>query len=408
MPMLRQLKDSIKGEMLKRLHARPAITEALASKVVRDGVPRYLQWSYTAEKERVLRYVESQRTAEFDYRFCDSAPGPCLYGSIYACMLLGMFGELEKWDSQRKAAWVAYFDRFQSETDGLFRDPSLNGPDYEGEAGWMQGWGDGWGARHLAGHIIIAYARLGATPRYPFRFLEPFFEKAYLDTWLKQIDFSSAMWGQSNYIMNLFILLQYARDYQGETRAADPIKQILEWLQRRQRADTGMWHDYTLEGYPAIGDAIRAAYHFYPLYVYEGVDIPHKERIIDTILDSQNSWGGFNPEGQPSGACEDIDALEPLIRMARACSHRKEEVRIAVQRAFVWIMACQGADGGYASLPMNACHYGAHPFTTSEVGESNLFATWFRSLCLCYVVDFLEVRNEYSLGRYPGYEIALD
>ena len=194
-----------------------------------------------------------------------------------------------------KRKWLEHFNSFQCESDGHFRDPVLDGEAYESAAIW----GDGWGARHLAGHIIIAYARLGGLPRYRFSFLDPYFEPAYLERWIKSFDFSKEVWSQSNFIMNVFVLLQFVRDYLNDVRADAPVQRISRWLIETQRADTGMWHEYDIKDYPELGDAVRGAYHFYPLFVYEGQFILCKEKIVDTILNSQNSWGGFNPgDGQ--------------------------------------------------------------------------------------------------------------
>jgi hypothetical protein len=168
-----------------------------------------------------------------------------------------------------------------------------------------------------------------------------------------------------------------------------------------------MWHDYAVRGYPEIGDAIRGAYHFLPLFAYDGEPLRHPEAIIDTILLSQNSWGGFNPEARPSGACEDIDAIDPLVRASAQSGYRKDAVELALRRAMTWILACRNGDGGYEAIPEHGWSYGDHPLTTSRPGESNLFATWFRTLCLAYMVDHLSIRHSFQLGHYPGYEIAV-
>ncbi len=73
----------------------------------------------------------------------------------------------------------------------------------------------------------------------------------------------------------------------------------------------------------------------------------------------------------------------------------------------IWLLANRHSDGGYESLMENGCHYGGHSQTDSRPGESNLFATWFRTLTLAYVVEFLKMDNSYNIGRYPGYEIPL-
>ncbi len=398
------LKAKIKWQLLGRLHAKPEITSRIATRVVRDGVPRYLDWTYEAEKDVTLRYLESLRVGDYGYKFAGCSTKPTLYGSCYACMLLGMYGQLRGISESHRQGWLAYFDAHQNPKDGLFRDPSLAGPAFEGQAGW----GDGWGARHLAVHLVIAYARLGRAPRSPFRFLEPYYDQSHLADWLARFDFSADVWSQSNYIMNVYTLLQYARDHMGEFRAATAIASISQWLLARQRSDTGMWHDYRITGYPELGDAIRGAYHFYPLFVYERQPIRYAEAIITTTLRSQNSWGGFNPEECASGACEDIDAIEPLIRACRQTGFRRSDVETSLRRSLVWILACRNRDGGYESLPENECAYGDHPLTTSPPGDGNLFASWFRTLCLAYIVDFLGMPHGFQLGVYPGYEINLD
>jgi len=398
------LKAKIKAHLLGRLHAKPEITARIATRVVREGVPRYLGWTYGTEKDATLRYLESLRVGDYAYKFASSSANPTLYGSCYACMLLGMYGELREISELHRQGWLAYFDAHQDATDGLFRDPALAGPSFEGQAGW----GDGWGARHLAAHLIIGYARLGRAPQHPFRFLDPYYDPSHLADWLARFDFSANVWSQSNHIMNVYTLLQYARDHMGESRAAPAIASITQWLLARQRSDTGMWHDYTISGYPEIGDAIRGAYHFYPLFTYDRQPIRYAEAVIDTILRSQNSWGGFNPEECASGACEDIDAIDPLIRASRQTAYRRTDVETALRRSMVWILACRNRNGGYESIPENECPYGDHPLTTSPPGEGNLFATWFRTLCLAYIVDFIGMPHDFQLGIYPGYEITLD
>ncbi len=396
-------KVRVKTWLLAKLHARPEITSRIATRVLRDGVPRYLAWTYAAEKNATLRYLERLRAGNFGYKFALSSSEATLYGSVYACLLLGMHGELDAADPEFKNAWLDHLDRFQDPADGYFRDPLLAGPAFEG----LGGWGDGWGIRHLAAHAVIAYARLGRSPRHAFKFLEPYYEQRCLQEWLGRIDFAANVWSQGNYVMNVYSLLQYARDYMGERRAAPAVTIIKQWLLAKQRQDTGMWHDYAARSYPELGDAIRGAYHFYPVFAYEDEPLRHTEAIVDTILRSQNSWGAFNPEECPSGACEDIDAIDPLVRAATQSGHRRESVDLALRRAKAWILSCRNGDGGYECIPEHGWSYGSHPLTSSRPGESNLFATWFRTLCLAYVVDYLGAPHSFQLGRYPGYEISV-
>lgn len=398
------MKQRIKTKLLNRLSAEPEIISRVATRVLQRGVPNYLKWDYQTERLRVLRYLEQRRVGEFAYTFSASSTKPTLYASIYACMLMGLHGALRSLPEQAKTGWLAYFDHFQCESDGLFRDSVVAGEEFESAGAW----GDGWGIRHLAGHIIIAYARLGGAPRFAFKFLEPYYDESYVSAWLGKFDLSKNVWSGSNYLMNLYTLLQFARDYLHEPRAAKPVEQIWQWLMACQRADTGMWHTYEITGYPLLGDAIRGAYHFYPLGLYDRKPIPYREQVIDWILKSQNSWGGFEAEKRPSGACEDIDALDPLIRFVSQTGHQRAEADLAIQRAMVWLLANRHADGGYESLMENGCHYGNHAETSSKPCESNLFATWFRTLNLAYVSQYLKMENGFDVGRFPGYEIAIE
>lgn len=399
----RAIKDRVRAWALGRMHARPAIVSRVATRVARDGLSRYLTWNFGDERRDILRYVEGLRVGEFAFRFASSCGSPTIYGSVYACMLLGMYGELDRMGEGRRKEWLRFFDGFQDPSDGYFRDPVLAGPEFEGRGQW----GDGWGIRHLAGHIIIPYARLGRPPRHRFRFLDCYYDAEFLREWLGRFDFDSDVWSKSNYVMNVYTLMQYARDHMSEARAESALAIIRDWLVERQRSDTGMWHAYEARGYPQLGDAIRGAYHYYPLFSYDDRALPYPGAIVDTILRSQNAWGGFNPEDVPSGACEDIDAIDPLIRAALGVGGEDRRVELALQRAMVWMLACKNPDGGFECIPEHGWSYGGHPLTTSRPGESNLFATWFRTLCLAYVTDFMGIRHDFKLGRFPGYEIAI-
>jgi len=394
---------ALKNRVMRAVHAESEIVSRLATRVAKRGVENYLSWSYDAEKARLLACLEKRRAGAFTYTFSISASVPTVYSSAYACMILGLVGELETLSAKDRRKWADYFDSFQSEKDGFFRDPALMDGGFESGGAW----GGGWGMWHLAAHLAIVYGRLGFRPKHRLTFLDPFFDPAHLETWLGRFDFSANVWSQSNHIMNLYSLLEFARDFMGETRAGPPLERIAEWLLERQNAATGMWHTYDASAYPNLGDAIRGAYHFFPLFSYENRSVPFRERVIDAVLSSQNSWGAFENEKCPAGACEDIDAVEPLVRFSRMTGYRREEALLSARRSLVWVFSCRNADGGYESSPENGCAYGGHPFTSSAPGESNLFATWFRTLTIAYLADFTGLPNGYQVGRFPGYEITL-
>lgn len=399
--MIDSWKLAIKKLALRKLHAREEIIGRLATKVVANGVPRYLQWNYQDERTAVLNYVKGMQVSPFGFTFSKSSTRPVLYASLYAFLLHGMFDSFEH--RGHIDAWLDEFDVCQEE-DGYFRDPVLVGDEFDG----VGAWGDGWGVRHLAAHVIIAYARAERRPRWPLRFLQPYYDLDNLERWLGGFDLATGVWSQSNYIMNMYTLMQFDRDCMGEPRAALAVRKIGEFLLSRQNSATGMWHaGSALPTRAALNDAIRGAYHFYPLFEYDGIAVPHQEKVIDLILASQNAWGAFEEEDRPSGACEDIDAIDPLLRFARRTRYRDREVRLAAQRSLIWVLACRNPDGGSVSLLENGCHYGNHPQTSSAPGESNMFATWFRTLTIAYLTNYLGMEQNFNIGRYPGYEIPL-
>lgn len=393
------LKTRLKAGLMTRLHARPEIVSRIATRVLREGLPRRLSWSYAAHADGVMAYVGSCHRGGFQHAFATGIAQPTLYGSVYAFMLTSMLDRFA--DRAQIDAWIDVFDGFQTK-DGLFRDPVLAGEAFEHRGGW----GEGWGVRHLGAHLLIAYARAGRRPPRSFAFLEPFYAEGAMDRWLEGFHFRDTLWSQSNPVMNLYSFLQFARDHMADARAGTAVTQIADWLRARQNPATGMWHDRPLTTRAEANDAIRAAYHYYPLFEYDRDPLPFQAQTIDAILPTQNAWGAFEEEDRPAGACEDIDALDPLLRFARRTGHRTDAVRIAAERAMVWLLACQ-YDGGSASLPENGCHYGNHPLTTSGPGQANLFGTWFRTLTLAYVAQYLGLPQGFVLGHYPGYEIAL-
>lgn len=397
------MKERLKKTLLKKLHAVERQSFDLTEAIVSKGVRGYSELDYDTLKKEVLEYVDSVRIAPHTYKYAASRKSSCLYASIYAVMIEGLLGVLGNKSIEEKKEWAEYLNRFQNPADGLYYDPVLAGSAYE----HVGIWNEGWGKHHLMGHIIIALARLGHTPRYPLKYIEKYFNTDYLAKWMDEFDFSSDVWTVSNYFMNLYTVLEYARDYMNEQRANLPLQVMADWLIKKQNADTGMWHSRDMSELDHLGrlKVVRAAYHFYPLFAYEGIEIPHRDKIINTILPLQNTWGGWTIERGNSGACEDIDAVEPLIRCATP--ERSVEIQSAIQRSMIWQLACRNRDKGFSFYLRAQQEYGGHPLTTSLRDESSMFATWFRMLCLAYEMQYLGVPNGFNIGRYPGYEINL-
>ena len=398
------IKEKLKRVLLDKLHTVDTQQYDLAEAIASRGVRGFIELDFATLKAELIDYMRSVEVAPYIYKYAASREKPCLYASIYAVMLEGLLGELEKRTVDDKNAWGEYLNSFQREDDGLYYDPELVGPAYEHQGEWNEGWGK----HHLMGHMIIALARLGVTPKYPLKYLEEYYDRHHLVKWMDSFDFSTDVWTASNYFMNLYTVLEYARDYMNEPLAKDAVKTMTDWILQRQNPETGMWHNQQWQSLDHLGklNVVRAAYHFYPLYEYEGIENPYARKVVENILPLQNSWGGWTVERGNAGACEDVDAIEPLIRYASARPELKEEIQVAIRRSMVWQLACRNQDKGFSLYLRSSQEYGGHPLTSSLRDESSMFATWFRTLCLAYEMRYLGMNNAFNIGSYPGYEIS--
>lgn len=132
---------------------------------------------------------------------------------------------------------------------------------------------------------------------------------------------------------------------------------------------------------------MQTGYHLWLLYFYDRRPIQYIERSIDSCLKTQNLYGGF---GVPlnSSACEDIDSIDPLIRLSLETDYRKTEIMDALKRALPWILVNMNSDGGWVFRRYEAFQYG-HPAMRVESEESAMFPTWFRTITLAYLAQFL-------------------
>ena len=363
---------------------------------VENGVPKSQTFDYKKIKDMTLAYVERMRVGNdvFLYKYSDSTAQPNLYSSVFACLIKSLYGELSQLDSKEKQAWLSYFDSFQSMDDGLFYDSVLANKLFETE--------DWWGARHLAPLIIIAYTALGNKPRCDFKFLEAFYTPKNMKEWLESRDWFNRFEYVGNEIMNYGVLLQYSRDIFNNQYASIAINVMLDWLKKSIDPATGLWGLGPFDTAEKLSRAVQCAYHIYPLFLYDKRDIPYKEKIIDNVLATQNQLGGYGVKLN-SSACEDIDSIEPLIRLTQLTDYKKLAINQSLYRALPWLLTNMNPDGGFVFRRNEAFIYG-HEEMSSGVNESSMFATWFRTLCLAYLINHINNKYFYLLNRTPGYE----
>ena len=119
------------------------------------------------------------------------------------------------------------------------------------------------------------------------------------------------------------------------------------------------------------------------------------KRAVDSCLELQNRIGGFGPGHQPkvnpnpfTSACEDVDCIDPLSRFYFLLDYRREDIKTALKKSLKWVLANQNNDGGFVFRKKEPFFYG-HKNMYCRREQSNMFATWFRTLSLAYISKVL-------------------
>lgn len=346
----------------------------------------------TIEK-KALNYVSQLQVDGVRYRFSEDAPQESLYASVFACLIKGFYGAISE---KEKQEWLEYFNQCQRESDGLFDDGIINDTLYNTDK-------RGYGARHLAAIIINAYDRLEAIPPYEFKFLNELKSADDVIKWLLNLDYKR-IWGSSNEIMNVGTVMQFARDRMGMP-FDNALEAMEDFLLKKIRKEYGLWYEGDIDSKTGMYEAIRGAYHIFPVLWYDNIEIPYADRCLELLYHSQNAWGGFdNLIG--SGACEDIDAIDPLLRLSIQQNRNTQQLNEILERAELWILFNQNSDGGFLFSRRGSFGWGKQKSLSSDALHSNLFATWFRILSLQLIDNYRNQDNQHRIWT-PSYECPL-
>ena len=327
-------------------------------------------------RKRTLAYIEGMRVHQGlygRYRYALSQSTPVLYVSTYAAMARHLYGDLQSLKNGHREQWLKYLAQLQCD-DGLFRDPQV-----ENEIAETEDW---WGWRHLALQVAVSVTALGGVVPRPFAFLEPFLEPDALVPWLESRDWERRPACVSNEVQNIGTLLQYSRDFHDDERAGRAVECLLDWLEARQDPRTGSWGK-TGDTSTLRSHTVQTGYHLWLLFLYDQRPLRYVEQIIDSALATQNRLGGFGVAPN-SSACEDIDSIDPLVRLSLLTDYRRDEVQAALRRALPWVLVNMNDDGGFVFRRGEPFVYG-HERMSSGTDESAMFPTWFRTLSLAYL-----------------------
>jgi hypothetical protein len=325
---------------------------------------------------KTLSYVESMRIKEKPlgyYFYSASQRIPVLYASLYAALIRHLYGDIQTLNSDEKTQWIEYINSFQSE-DGLYRDPKVSNTNAE-----VCVW---WGWQHMTLHVLMALTALGGIVQRPFTFLERFYDTDVLVQWLKNRDWANNACNVSNEVQNIGTFLQYSRDFHEDEKAGKAVDYLLDWLETIQDPQTGSW-EYPIDTPMNRSLNVQTGYHLWLLFFYDKRPLKYINNIIDTVLSTQNSLGGF---GVPlnSSACEDIDSIDPLVRLSQFSDYRREDIKEVLSKSLPWVLVNMNEDGGFVFRRIAPFEYG-HKYMSSLADESAMFPTWFRTLSLAYL-----------------------
>jgi hypothetical protein len=389
--ILRPVRAAVKNKFIKY---------KLQNRIKNNWCKSIESFEFDAFKKRVLKYLKSVRVFNepYLYKYSKSCTKPTLYASAYACMTISLLGETCKLEENVKNKWRYYFDGFQSENDGLFYDPVVEGVVYN-DSDW-------WGSRHLALHMISAYSGLGFRPKNKFLFLSEYYGESAIQKWLDNFDWTSPEIGLSdldNKIMNIGCLLQYQRDTWGDAHASFALETLKKYLKSKIDQKTGMWGCFDKEDPNQRSRMVQFAYHLFPLFFYDEDYDFDVENISKVVLKTQNEYGGYGVNLN-SSACEDIDSIDILIKFYKHCSvNNKIKIDVSLRKAFNWVLLNQVKDGGFVFRLYEPFFYG-NIETSSESNMSAMLPTWFRLLSVAYMSRHLGIKQDFKLTRCPGYE----
>ena len=234
--------------------------------------------------------------------------------------------------------------------------------------------------------MIISVTALGGVVEKPFEFLNLYYDLDFLISWLENQDWDNKSADVSNAVQNIGALMQYSRDFHANDRARAAVDCMLDWLEKTQDAATGFWGEagQTPE---SLSLGVQTGYHLWLLFFYDKRPLHHIDRIIDSSLATQNKFGGYGVKSN-SSACEDIDSMDPLVRLTLHTEYRRDEIHESLKEALPWIIVNMNEDGGFVFRRSERLYYG-HDLMSANSNQSSLFPTWFRTLNLAYLAQVM-------------------
>ncbi len=248
------------------------------------------------------------------YRLSPSV-APDLYASADVAWIRWMMNDLTALSDAHRGQWIGFIQA-QQRPDGTYRHRT----------------------NHIAAHAFChatgALNMLGGAHRVRPAFLDPYRDIAQIDRWLNGIDWQRP-WGASHDIWGAGVPLACTPDTPRAWRDA-----VFAWLDGQVDPNTGMWRRGVRYDNPL--EPLGGAFHIWPLYAALGRDLPHPERVMDTVLSIQQPNGSFDG-GFGYG---NMDGVWVLAYLMERTSHRRDEVPDALRRNLSGLMRAYGRQRG--------------------------------------------------------------
>ena len=348
---------------------------------------------------------------------------PTLMATCFAVLAEECLGTLSAWPRQRRQSVASFLKSQQSATNGLFDAASVRREDCD----WTSHCDPEYIRLQLTYFSLAALHALQETPSHPLAFARRFLDPHFALGWVDGGPWDNP-WNQSNRVMFLLRFLIHLATEEHENSAWPIFDRILDNLIERQSRETGLWHGTSNA---SVREAVFAGYHFFPFFFWRKRLVPHAERIIDSTLAVQHADGLFGA-GQGGGACEDLDAIDTLVKFSLVTDHRAAEVRKALVRALDRLLLLQNSDGGFPDQPLQVgdlhrslrrrvadglgvtrvlkrplllprIYYSGWQTMGAAKGGSTMWAAWFRPLAVRLILSrYPDLTDSRMEGRFHG------
>lgn len=388
-------------------------------------------------------YSLDNQLNDFLYFKMNKSLSPTFMSNCFGILALELINEIDSVPNLKRDATINFFNQHQDIKTGLYLDPLITIKVPERNI-LMNNY------LHLqtTSFVLSTIDSLGGEPKYEFNFLNEYRDKERALGWINSLNWENA-WSVSNDVMFFLQFLSYEASNRNNRKSDEIITICFDWLDANQDPKTGFWG--TNKG-ASIYNGMAGAFHILIFYHYFNRKINFIEKIIDNTLALQVRDGLFYPMGG-GGACEDLDAIDILIKCSKLTDYKKIEIKKRLKKAFDAILKLNQLDGGFVwairpkhsilnwfkfSLPFHKtwsytqfkfilmkailCNvfskyksakdseflaYSGWERMRFKICESDIWSTWFRMLALALINEryhFSEELNNvtWRYRNYPG------